>query len=88
MSAGIIGPFFFENEQGKVVTVNGDRYRAMLNEFLFTKIDEENIETFGFNRTALRATQPKLHSIVCVLFLKIAFSAAELISFGHLEAAI
>ena len=40
---GIIGPFFFENEQGEAVTVNGDRYRAMLNEFLFTKIEEEDI---------------------------------------------
>ena len=36
-SRGIIGPFFFENEQGEAVTVNGHRYRAMLNEFLFTK---------------------------------------------------
>ena len=26
---------------------------------------------FGFNKTALRATQPKLHSMVCALFLKI-----------------
>ena len=34
--------------------------------------------TFGFNRTALRATQPKLHSMFCALFLKIALSAAEL----------
>ena len=34
----IIGPFFFENEQGEAVTVNGDRYRAM-----FTKIVEEDI---------------------------------------------
>ena len=42
-SRGIIGPFFFENEQRKAVTVNGDRYRAMLNEFLFTKIEEEDI---------------------------------------------
>ena len=42
-SRGIIGPFFFENEQGEAVTVNGDRYRVMLNEFLFTKIEEENI---------------------------------------------
>ena len=38
---GIIGPFFFENEQGEAVTVNGDRYRYMLNEFLFTKIGED-----------------------------------------------
>ena len=37
-SRGIIGPFFFEKEQGEAATVNGDRYRPMLNEFLFTKI--------------------------------------------------
>ena len=30
-------------EQGEAVTVNGDRYWAMLNEFLFTKIEEEDI---------------------------------------------
>ena len=40
--------------------------------------------TFCFNRTALRATQPKPHSMFCGLFLKI----AELMSFGHLGAAI
>ena len=34
---------FFENEQEKAVTVNGERYRAMLNKFLFTKIEEEGI---------------------------------------------
>ena len=39
-SKGIIGPFFFENERGEAVTVNGDRYRAILNEILFTKIEE------------------------------------------------
>ena len=38
-----MGPFFFENEQGEAVTVNDERYRAMLNEFLFTKIEEEDI---------------------------------------------
>ena len=42
-SWGIIGPFFFENEQGEAVTVNGNRYRAMLEEFWFTKIEEEDI---------------------------------------------
>ena len=66
--------FFFENEQGESITVNGDHYRAMLNEFFFTKIEEE--ATFGFNSVALRATQPQLHSMFCALFLKIALSAA------------
>ena len=176
-SIGIIGAFFFENEQEEAVTVNRDRYRTMLNEFLFTKIEEEEIgsiwfqqhganchtakaaldvlrpvfedhitshradsfghlraaiwhrwtiscavkdffsrmskerslqsmaivigpcwtnfclqklkrrilTTFGFNRTALRATLPKLHSMFYGLFLKIALSAAVLMSFGYLE---
>ena len=35
---GIIGSFFFGNKQGETVAVNGDRYRVMLKEFLFTKI--------------------------------------------------
>ena len=42
-SRGIIGPFFLENEQREAVTVNSDRYRAILNEFLFTKIEKEDI---------------------------------------------
>ena len=49
-SRGIIGPFFFENEQGEAVTVNGDRYRAILNEFLFTKIEEKDIGNIWFQQ--------------------------------------
>ena len=30
-------PFFFKNEQREAITINGDCYRDMLNEFLFTK---------------------------------------------------
>ena len=36
--------------------------------------------TFGFHIRALRATQPKLHSMFCALFFKIALSATELIT--------
>ena len=39
-------PFFLENEQGEAVTVNSDRYRAML----FTKIEEENIGNVCFQQ--------------------------------------
>ena len=49
-SRDIIRPFFFESEQGETVTVNGDRYRAMLNEFLFTKIEEEEIDNIWFQQ--------------------------------------
>ena len=41
---------FFEKEQAETVTVNGDRYRTMLNEFLFTKIEEEDICNTWFQR--------------------------------------
>ena len=33
-------PFFFRNDVGVAVIVKGDRYRVMLNESLFTKIEE------------------------------------------------
>ena len=43
-------PFFFEIEQGVAVTVNGDHYRSMLNEFMFTKIEEEFIGNIWFQQ--------------------------------------
>ena len=49
-SKGIIVPVFFENQQGEAVTVNGDRYRGILNEFLFTKIEEEVIGNIWFQQ--------------------------------------
>ena len=49
-SRGIIGPFFIENEQGEAVTVNGDHYRVMLNEFLLTKIKEGDIGNIWFQQ--------------------------------------
>ena len=49
-SRGVIGSFFFENEQEEAVTFNGDHYRDMLNEFLFTKIEEENIGHICFQQ--------------------------------------
>ena len=64
------------------VSGNADSYRSLLNEFLFTSIEEENIGNI------VCATQPKLYSMFYALFLKIELSAAELMSFGHLGAAI
>ena len=49
-SRDIIVPFLFKKEQGEAVTFNGDCYRAMLNEFLFTKIEEEDIGNIWFQQ--------------------------------------
>ena len=82
LETGIIGPFFFENEQEEAVTV--DRYRIMLNEFLFTKIEEEDIGNISFQQDGATChTAEATHDV-----LKITLSAADLMSFGHLEAAI
>ena len=47
---GIIGPFFFENEQRAAVTVNGERYYAVLNEFLFPKFEEDDMDDIWFQQ--------------------------------------
>ena len=47
---GIIGPFFFENELGVAVTVNGERYRATLNEFSLPKFEEEDTDDIWFQQ--------------------------------------
>ena len=49
-SKGIIGPLFFENKQGEAITVNENRYRTMLNEFLFIKIEDKDIANIWFQQ--------------------------------------
>ena len=41
---GIIGPYFFEDQNGNTVTVTSDRYVAMLNEFVFPQLQNLNID--------------------------------------------
>ena len=85
---GIIGLFFFENEQGEILQSMAIVIGSCWMNFCSQELKRRILATFGFNRTALRAIQPKLHSMYCALFLKIVLSAAELMSFGHLGAAI
>ena len=87
-SRSIIGQFFFENKQGEGVTVNRDRYRAMLNEFLFTKIEEEDIGNIWFQQEGATCHIANLHSMFCAMFMKITLSDARLMWFGHFEAVI
>ena len=45
-----MGRHLVQNEQGECVTVNGNRYRAMLKKFLFTNIEEEDIGDLWFQQ--------------------------------------
>ena len=57
---GIIGPYFFRNEEGAADTVDGVQYPHTLNTFLFPKMQQLNINISLFqqdNATCHSATE-------------------------------
>ncbi|GFX55326.1 putative DD41D transposase [Trichonephila clavipes] len=42
-AGGIIGPYFFKNDEGHNVTVNGDRYRAMITNFFIPELNNHDV---------------------------------------------
>lgn len=47
---GVIGPYFFENETGKIVTVNAEWYRDMISNFLWPKLDDIDVSDMWFQQ--------------------------------------
>ena len=47
---GVIGPYFFVDENDRHVTVNGERYRAMLEDYLWPELDELDINDMWFQQ--------------------------------------
>ncbi|GFX66723.1 uncharacterized protein TNCV_3048221 [Trichonephila clavipes] len=43
-AGGIIGPYFFKNDEGHNVTVNGDRYRAMITNFFIPELNNRDFQ--------------------------------------------
>ena len=46
----VIGPYFFENDAGNAVTVNGVHYRNMITEFLWPQLDGMDMEGMWFQQ--------------------------------------
>ena len=67
-----------------MATVNGTCWTN----FYSQKLRRRKLATFDFNTRALYATHQKLNPMFSALFLKIELSAVELMSFGHVGAAI
>ncbi|GFU89171.1 hypothetical protein TNCV_2896191 [Trichonephila clavipes] len=42
-AGGIIGPYFFKNDEGHNVTVNGDRYRALITNFFIPELNNHDV---------------------------------------------
>ncbi|GFU66801.1 hypothetical protein TNCV_1155511 [Trichonephila clavipes] len=43
-AGGIIGPYFFKNDEGHNVTVNGDRYSAMITNFFIPELNNHDVQ--------------------------------------------
>ncbi|GFW06577.1 uncharacterized protein TNCV_2189101 [Trichonephila clavipes] len=49
-AGGIIGPYFFKNDEGHNVTVNGDRYRAMITNFFIPELKNHDVQELWFQQ--------------------------------------
>ncbi|GFY33492.1 DUF4817 domain-containing protein [Trichonephila clavipes] len=49
-AGGIIGPYFFKNDEGHNVTVNGDRYRAMITNFFIPGMNNHDVQKLWFQQ--------------------------------------
>ncbi|GFS96913.1 putative DD41D transposase [Trichonephila clavipes] len=49
-AGGIIGLYFFKNDEGHDVTVNGDRYRAMITNFFIPELNNHDVQMLWFQQ--------------------------------------
>ncbi|GFU79332.1 putative transposable element [Trichonephila clavipes] len=49
-AGGIIGLYFFKNDEGHNVTVNGDRYRAMITNFFFPELNNHDVQELWYQQ--------------------------------------
>ncbi|GFY02113.1 putative DD41D transposase [Trichonephila clavipes] len=49
-AGGIIGPYFFKNDEDHNVTVNGDRYTAMIANFFIPELNNHDVQKLWFQQ--------------------------------------
>ncbi|GFX84801.1 putative DD41D transposase [Trichonephila clavipes] len=49
-AGGIIGSYFFKNDEGHNITVNGDRYRAMITNFFIRELNNHDVQELWFQQ--------------------------------------
>ncbi|GFW00669.1 putative DD41D transposase [Trichonephila clavipes] len=61
----IIGPYFFKNDEGHNVTVNSDRYRAMITDFVIPELNNHDVQELWFQQDG--ATCHTAHATIDLL---------------------
>ncbi|GFX13332.1 putative DD41D transposase [Trichonephila clavipes] len=64
-AGGIIGPYFFKNDEGHNVTVNGDRYRTMITNFFIPELSNHDVQELWFQQDG--ATCHTAHATIDLL---------------------
>ncbi|GFU73323.1 putative DD41D transposase [Trichonephila clavipes] len=64
-AGGIIGPYFFKNDEGHNVTVNGDRYRALITNFFIPEFNNHDVQELWFQQDG--ATCHTAHATIDLL---------------------
>jgi hypothetical protein len=49
-SGGVIGPFFLEDDREKALSTNGERYRDMIENFLWSKLEPLDVDQMWFQQ--------------------------------------
>ncbi|GFY19460.1 putative transposable element [Trichonephila clavipes] len=49
-AGGIIGPYFFKNDEGHKVTVNGNRYKGMITNFFIPELNNHDVQELWFQQ--------------------------------------
>ncbi|GFW52175.1 putative DD41D transposase [Trichonephila clavipes] len=62
-AGGIIGPYFFKNDESHNVTVHGDRYRAMITNFFIPELNNHDVQELWFQQASEHHDCSMSHSL-------------------------
>lgn len=80
-AGGVIGPYFFEDDVGQTLTVNGERYRVMITEFMLPRLHELELEDMWFQQDGATAHTAR----ATIDILEEAFPGRLISRFGNLH---
>ncbi|GFV35192.1 uncharacterized protein LOC103524116 [Trichonephila clavipes] len=80
-AGGIIGPYFFKNDEGHNVTVNGDRYRAMITNFFNPELNNHDVQELWFQQDGATCHTAR----ATIDLLKDTFGDRLISRFGHVN---
>jgi hypothetical protein len=80
-SGGIVGPYFFVNEEGRAVTVNSERYKVMLETFLQNELHPRQHVPLWFQQDGATAHTSR----ICMAVLREIFPRRLISRFGDIN---